>query len=141
MAKFLAYYYKLTVAWIVRKKKKGFLFSCLFLSLSPGLFFFFFFYFSQSRSLCSSSPSISMLFVSLFLTAAVCLAGATASLTLFKIALAHPARLPHRLFKIALPEPSHALSHGYEWVVFVKSNMGCGWVLAALSGFVVVGMG
>ena len=73
-----------------------------------------------------------MVFVSLFLIATVCLAGAT---------LAHPARSPHRLFKIISPEPSQALSRGYEWVGFVKSDLGCGWVSAALSGFMVVGIG
>ena len=49
------------------------------------------------------------LFVSLFLTATICLARATASLALFKIALAHPARSPHRLFKIVSPKPPQAL--------------------------------
>nr|POF11746.1 hypothetical protein CFP56_69972 [Quercus suber] len=81
-----------------------------------------------------------MLFVSLFLTATVCLAEATASLAFFKIALAHPARSPPRLFKIASPEPLQALSRGYEWEGFVKSDLGCGWVSIALSGFMVVGM-
>ncbi|KAL0012512.1 hypothetical protein SO802_007620 [Lithocarpus litseifolius] len=41
--------------------------------------------------------------------------------------------------KIASPEPLQALSRGYEWVGFGKSDLGCGWVLAALSGFMVVG--
>ncbi|KAF3946513.1 hypothetical protein CMV_027228 [Castanea mollissima] len=41
--------------------------------------------------------------------------------------------------KLASPEPSQALSRGYEWVGFVKSDMGCGWVSAALSGFMMCG--
>nr|POE75018.1 hypothetical protein CFP56_15806 [Quercus suber] len=44
----------------------------------------------------------------------VCLARAIASLALFKIALAHPARSPHRLFKIASLEPLQALSRGHN---------------------------
>ena len=65
---------------------------------------------------------------------------AIASLALFKIALAHPTRSPHWPFKIASPEPLQSLSCGYKWVGFVKLDLGCGWVLAALSGFMVVGM-
>ena len=63
---------------------------------------FFFFFFS------SLSPFFSMLFVSLFLIATIYLTKATASLALFNIALAHPARSPHRLFKITSPEPPQA---------------------------------
>ena len=109
-------------------KKRFFILMSLSLSLQVSFSFSFSYSISLSLSLCSSSPSIYMLFVSLFLTAAVCLAGATASLALFKIALAHLIGSPHRLFKIALPEPSQALSGGYEWVGLVKLDLGCGWV-------------
>ena len=47
---------------------------------------------------------------------------------------------PHRLFKIASPEPSQDLSRGYEWMGFVKSDLGYRWVSVAMSGFMVMGM-
>ena len=139
IAKFLTYCYSELVSiqaqysCIVKKKKKRFfILISLSFSLSRSLFLF--------ASLSSLSPFFSMLFVSLFLIATVYLVGATASLALFKITLAHPVRLPHWLFKIASPKPPQALSRGYEWVGFVKLDLGCGWVSTALSGFMVVGM-
>ena len=117
------YQYRLTVAVLLKKKKKFFILISFFLSRFLFLF-------------ASSSPSFSMLFVSLFLTATICLARATASLALFKIALAHPARSPHRLFKIVSPKPPQALSRGYEWAGFLKSDLGCRYLI----GFMVVGM-
>ena len=64
-----------------------------------------------------------MLFVSLFLTA-----------TQQRFALpelpqaSHSSRSPHRLFKIVSPKPPQALSRGYEWAGFLKSDLGCGLI-------------
>ena len=39
-------------------------------------------------------------------------------------------------FKIVSPKPLQALSRGYEWAGFSKSDLGCGYLI----GFMVVGM-
>ena len=96
----------------------------------PSLFFFFFFCFSLPLSLGSSSPSMLFLFDDLPRqshhkprTLQGCLGPSRM--------IASPA-LQDRL--------TRAIASEYEWVGFVKSNLGCGWVSAALSGFMVIGM-
>ena len=134
------YQYRLTVAVLLKKKKKGFLFSCLFLSLSRSLFLF-----------ASSSPSFSILLYALRLPLShsndlPCQSYRKPRTLQDRLGptlqdrLTDSSRSSHQShrkpFKIVSPKPLQALSRGYEWAGFSKSDLGCGYLI----GFMVVGM-
>ena len=134
------YQYRLTVAVLLKKKKKRFF---ILMSLSFSL--------QVSFSLC--------LFVSLLLYPSLCSSSPSFSQQRFALPelpqASHSSRSPwptlqdrltdssrsshqsHRKpFKIVSPKPLQALSRGYEWAGFSKSDLGCGYLI----GFMVVGM-